>query len=178
MQIDCHKLHLLLYTVIVYVLDTDVVCLLCTAVQVHAWVTAMAMKTEALKPWKPLKDHPLASTPKRSSARLRAKRHDSSGLATTAVDEPSHISAHHNASVSTTTDQSVGKQQSKLVSAHTGASGLPESLSSTAQLAHVAQQAASQFRLVDIQAVHAHGSSGPVFHARYSATHLVRKLCC
>ncbi len=139
-------------------------------VQVHAWVTAMSLKSKTLKPWETLKHHPGVTVPLQRSKRpqTRSLQAPSKKLSLTpAAAKP----AHPNPSNKAAAGMSNQKQQSLSVALHANASSLLPNTASPLQDGlcpePAAQQAASEFSIGNIHSVLAVGTSGPVFHARY-----------
>ena len=139
-------------------------------VQVHAWVTAMSLKSKTLKPWETLKHHPGVTVPLQRSKRpqTRSLQAPSKKLRSTpAASKPAHPKPSNKAAAG----RSIQKQQSLSVALHANASSLLPSTASPLQNGlcpeSAAQQAASEFSIENIHSVLAVGTSGPVFNARY-----------
>ncbi|KAL3141622.1 hypothetical protein ABBQ32_004859 [Trebouxia sp. C0010 RCD-2024] len=140
-----------------------------TVLQVHAWVTSMSLKGEALQPWQTLTHHPLATVPIRRSKRSQAnisnlqnrKLSSRPGASKPAVSQSFNKAA---------AGRSNQKQPSLKVALHANASSLLPHTTSALQNGlypeAVFQQAASEFKIGHILSVLAVGTSGPVFHAR------------
>ena len=139
--------------------------------QVHAWVTAMSLKSKTLQPWETRKYRPVVTVPVETSKRpqtrsLQAPSKRRSTIPAASKPAPSKPSNQ------ATVGRSNQKQQSLSVALHTNASSLLPNKASPRQNGlcpePAAQQAASEFSIENIYSVLAVGTSGPVFHARYT----------
>jgi len=92
-------------------------------VQVHAWVTAMSLKSKTLQPWETLKYHPVVTVPIERSKRpqTRSLQAPSKKLSLTpSASKPAHPTPSNKAAAG----RSNQKQQSLSVALHTNASSL------------------------------------------------------
>jgi len=92
-------------------------------VQVHAWVTAMSLKSTTLQPWETLKYHPVVTVPIERSKRPqpRSLQAPSKRLSLTpSASKPAHPTPSNKAA----TGRSNQKQQSLSVALHANASSL------------------------------------------------------
>ncbi|DBB06984.1 TPA: hypothetical protein ACH3X1_011576 [Trebouxia sp. C0004] len=145
-----------------------------TVLQVHAWVTAMSLKSRTVQPWETHKCHPVVTVPVETSKRpqTRSLQMPSKRRSTTpAASKPALPTPFNKA----TAGRSNQKQQSLSVALHANASSLLPNQASPFQKAlcpePAAQQAASEFSIGNIHSVFAVGTSGPAFHARLYCLH-------
>ena len=137
--------------------------------QVHAWITAMSLKSKTIQPWDTLKHHPFAVVPVETSKRpqTRSLQVPSKKLRLTpAASKPAHPKPSNQAAAGNSSQE----QQSLSVAPCANAS-LPNTASPLWDRLcpeHAAQQAASDFSIASIHSVLAVGTSGPVFNARYT----------
>lgn len=138
--------------------------------QVHAWVSAMSLKSKTVQPWKTLRHHPVVTGRVRRSKRTQTTNlpAPSKKLSLTPAAGKSALSKLSNKAAVGRSNQ---KQRSLIVAPHASASSLLRlphiaSLQDGLCPETAAQQAASDFSIGHIHSVLAVGTSGPVFHAR------------
>lgn len=127
----------------------------------------MSMTSEKLQPWETLRHHPCVEVKTAKRPLTRSQADLSKRLSLTPVVGKTAQSEASNKSVAGTCTQG---RQSLNPTLHAHASSLGLDMASLVQdglsLEGFAQQAASEFFIGSIQAVHAVGTSGPVFNAK------------
>ncbi len=135
-------------------------------VQVHAWVTAMSLKSKTLQPWETLKYHPVVTVPIERSKRpqTRSLQAPSKKLSLTpSASKPAHPTPSNKAAAG----RSNQKQQSLSVALHTNASSLLPNTASPLRMDCAQNLLLGRVLNWKHTFCACRGTSGPVFHARY-----------
>jgi len=130
-------------------------------VQIHAWVTAMSLKNEALDPWTTNKVHPASAPAIRSSKRLKGS-----------VQSTSDLSHHQTGKPKAKTPPSTFLGVSESSKKQFATLALDADATSTATgctfgMVDKLLTAAAKFDVDDVCGLVAAGSTGPVYRARY-----------
>ena len=127
-------------------------------VQVHTWVTAMALKGKRFAPWSTNETHPALPSATRSSKRLKGSFQGASrapsGTPSTSKKTPKDAGASQ-------------KHKTRTLAMHADATLRGEMVCSEQTHADGMVQAVAQFVVDHVHGVVAVGSTGPVYCARY-----------